>query len=501
MPILLYGLIVPAFSFFLQTWPRFRKRYFGVDTWKWLLFADYVRRHKRLPQESSKKYIVNAVFGYPPVIILLLSLFPKKFLEKYQFIFSPAFDFFHNFIIFLASYYLTNNISVSIIAQVIAMCTLIIVIEGSNLNTRILSSLIFTLSFFPLLVYSYTGQYLFLLLASFWLFVLIYTHRFATQAYIVSIIGLTLYERSLFYIIFFLAIYVLAAIIGGDFYKRMLKEHLSSLAYWIKNIDLRFAHQFRGVPKRINDPDFIQRMYLLSTKNPFFYVLGNNLWIGFFVPIWIVQYFHIIPLSLLLPNAIAVKFTVWIGVLAIWSLAVLGIKQLRFLGEGHRYLEYVTFPTAILLSQYIFSFYQAYGIIILLGFAATAVFLLCSIIFLQHKTIILDKIRSIEKANWEIIHYLNTNGGKKLNLAVFPIQLGDSMMYFFKGSVLTTDTYQKLQELSDIFPVVKTPMSKIIKKFNIDYIYFNKRYVTVKEIGLQKYNIVKDTNDFVLMKV
>lgn len=501
MQILLYGLIVPICSFFLQAWPRFRKRYFGVDTWKWLLFAEYVRKHKHLPKESSKRYIVNAVFGYPPVIILILSLFPKKFLEKYQFIFSPAFDFFHNFIIFLGSYYLTNNLFIAIIAQIIAMLTLIIVIEGSNLNTRILSSLIFTLSFFPLLIYSYTGQYFFLLLAGFWLFVLIYTHRFATQAYIVSIIGLVLYERNFFYILFFFTVYILAAIMGGSFYKRMIKEHLGSLTYWIRNIDMRFAHQFRGVLKGINDPDFIQRMYLLSAKSPFFYILGNNLWIGFFIPISIIQYFHIILLPLLLPNIIAVKFGVWIGVLAIWSLLVLSIKQLRFLGEGHRYIEYITFPTAIFLSVYIFSFYQTYGLIILLGFAATAIILLGNIIFLQYKTIVLDRYRSIEEANWSIIRYLNTHGGERLNLAVFPIQLGDSMMYFFKGRVLTTDTTPKLQELSDIFPVVKTPMSKIIKKFDIDYIYFNKRYVTIKEIGLQKYRIVKNANDFVLMKV
>src|SRR3990170_1160660 len=70
------GLIVPLLSFALQIWPRLIKRYFGVDTWRWLLFANYVRKYKALPTESPKQFIATSVFGYPPVVILFLSIFP-----------------------------------------------------------------------------------------------------------------------------------------------------------------------------------------------------------------------------------------------------------------------------------------------------------------------------------------------------------------------------------------------------------------------------------------
>src|SRR3972149_8753027 len=109
MNIYLLGLIVPTLSFCLQIWPRLIKRYFGVDTWKWLFVADYVRKHKKLPAESTKRYIANSVYGYPPLIILLLSLFPKKFLERFQFICSPFFDFINNYLIFQFAFILFND--------------------------------------------------------------------------------------------------------------------------------------------------------------------------------------------------------------------------------------------------------------------------------------------------------------------------------------------------------------------------------------------------------
>ena len=39
----LIGFIVPILAYFLRIWPRIINRYFGVDTWRWLYFADYLR--------------------------------------------------------------------------------------------------------------------------------------------------------------------------------------------------------------------------------------------------------------------------------------------------------------------------------------------------------------------------------------------------------------------------------------------------------------------------
>ena len=97
----LYGLVIPVLSFFLQVWPRLINRYFGVDTWRHLMVADYVRENRHLPESMKSRYILPAPFGYPPVIVILLAIFPKKIAEKFQFVFSPLFDSFSNYFIFV----------------------------------------------------------------------------------------------------------------------------------------------------------------------------------------------------------------------------------------------------------------------------------------------------------------------------------------------------------------------------------------------------------------
>ena len=178
-----YGLIISFFAFLLDVWPRFINRYFGIDTWRHLMYADYIRKNKKLPRIITDRYLVVAQNGYPPVILLFLAIFPKKFCDRYQFVFSPMFDFLHKYLIFAATFFLTHNLVSSIIAQIISTLVPVVVIESSNLNTRILSHLFFTSSFFPLLLFSVTGDYYWLVVSFSMLFLLFFTHKFAIQMY------------------------------------------------------------------------------------------------------------------------------------------------------------------------------------------------------------------------------------------------------------------------------------------------------------------------------
>src|SRR3990170_317551 len=125
-----YGLIIPLLSLLLQVWPRLINRYFGIDTWRHLMFAEYIRAHKHLPESITDRYIVNAPFDYPPGILIFLSLFSKSFTDKYQFIFSPIFDFIHNLFIFWATIFLTHDLMTALFAQVIASLVHLVVMEA-----------------------------------------------------------------------------------------------------------------------------------------------------------------------------------------------------------------------------------------------------------------------------------------------------------------------------------------------------------------------------------
>lgn len=495
----LLGFIIPILSFFLQIWPRLKNRYFGIDTWRHLMYAEYIRRNNRLPESITDRYITTAPFGYPPFLLIFLSFFPKKFADNYQFLFSPFFDFFHNYFIFLSVFLLSQNLPLAIFAQIISALTPVVVIEASNLNTRVVSYLFFSVSFFSLILFSVYQNFVFLIPASLGLVFLFFTHRFGVQAYLFTVVGFSIIERNPMYIVFFLCVFVAVFILGGNLYRRILIEHMGSLLYWAKNIDNRFSHQFRGIQKAKEAKDFIYNLYRFSQSFSFLFIFGGNPWL--FVLILIATITTILHISFesFIDSLIMQKLILWTVISVFSTILVLSIKKLRFLGEGYRYIEYATFPVSFLVASYILYFIG--NLFFFIGFLMVCVVVLIGVVFLQIKTVVKDRNRTIDKAKWEIIDYLNKTAGSSVRLGVFPMQLGDAMMYFIKGRVLTTDSLVGLQQLLDIFPVVTKPMNEIIKKYKINYIFFDKRYVTIKEMKLKKYRAVKDINDYVLLKV
>lgn len=498
----LYGLLIPFFSFALQIWPRLINRYFGIDTWRHLLLADYVRKHHKIPTVLEKQYIFSSGNpGYPPIIYLILSLFPKNFTERYQFIFSPIFDAVHNYLIFSFSFLLTRDLPSALFAQGIATLTPISAIEASNLSTRVLSYLIFSLSFFPLLMFVVSQMYIWLIIAYIMLLILFLTHKFAIQAFLFNAIGFSIVEHNPFYILFFMSAFIFMIIFLGKIYKPILLEHISILKFWIKNIGVRFIHQFRGQQKVKEVSDFVHKLFLISVKNPYFYILGNNPWIGVFLIISILSIFDNLPLTSTVTNPnMLTKLNIWIWISIIIALLTLSIKHLRFLGEGNRYLEYSIFPLSALLGSYASFLLKNYTTIFIFTIIAIIPAFLILIIFVQIKVVLKDRMRTITPELWDCITYLN-EFGEKARVAIFPLQFGDALTYLVKGKVLTTYNNAGLANLSDIYPIVKIPIDDLIKKFKINFILFDENHVTLKELNISKYRIEKNKNGYILLRV
>lgn len=495
-----YGLIVPLLSFVLQVWPRLINRYFGVDTWRFLMIADYLRQYKRKP-ESVPQYIIPTPFAYPPVLITLLSFFPKKALERYQFLISPVIDLINNFIIFNAAYFFTKDFKAAIFAQIIAALTPVIVMEASSLSARIFSHLIFYSSFFSLILFSLYNNFIWLIIAAIMLVILFYTHKLALQVYLVGVIALSLFERNPFYLLFFIAVFLSVFFLGGRSYRIILEDHLAVLSYFIKYIDLRFAHQFRGVLKEKENKDFINKLYSLSFKNPFVYLLGNNPWLGIFLAISVLNYSKLTNFVIAFESKGLLKMNIWIFALLVWAFLTLSVKKIRFLGEGNRYIEYAVLPLSIVLGGYLSLFWSNFGFMFILTFPAFSISLLATIIYIQQKAIVNDKARTLSPDLWKVINYLNSFKKEKLRMAFFPNTLGDPIMYFIKAKALLTDGGKGMHELKDLIPVVSKPMSEIIKKYNVNYILIEESYVNINELKLKSYKDIIKFGSYSLIHV
>lgn len=498
----MYGLIIPFLSFVLQVWPRLINRYFGIDTWRHLLLADYVRKHHKIPDVLEEKYILpSGNPGYPPIIYLILSLFPKNFTERYQFVFSPIFDAIQNYLIFWFAFLITNNLFSAISAQVIAALTPIAVIEASNLSTRTLSYLVFSLSFIPLVLFTTTGIYGLLIIAFIMLIMLFLTHKFAIQAYLFTAAGFSLAERNPFYILFFVSTFIFVYVFIGKIYKPVFTEHLLILSFWRKNISNRFIHQFRGEQKSHQVKDFVHRLYLLAYKNPYIYIFGNNPWVGIFFILTIISFTQNVQISSTIINeSMFNKLHIWVYASVIVAILTLSIKRLRFLGEGNRYLGYGIIPISIVLGSYMPSLLSRYGILFIACIILLLLALVISIIYIQIKVVLKDRMRTITSELWDCIAHLN-EFGEKARVAIFPLQFGDALTYFIKGKVLTTYNNAGLVNLSDIYPIVKIPIDDLIKKFKLNFILFSENHVTLEELKIKKYSIVKKNGGYILLKV
>lgn len=495
-----YGLIIPILSFFLQVWPRLINRYFGVDSWRHLMIADYVRVNKHLPETMESKYILPAPFGYPPFIIMFLAFFPKKIAEKFQFVFSPLFDSFSNFLIFVSALVLTSDFKVAIIAQIIASLTPIIVIESSILNPRSLSYLLFYLSFFSLLMYSSNGSLIHLLGAAIIFVILLYTHKLAVQAYLLLVIAFSVAEKNPFYIVFFFTMSLLTIVFGGKSYKRILEDHLVTLENFREYYDFHL-HQFKRQAKQDDKSDFIAKLYTISFKNPLGYILANNPWIAVLLILYILTAAELLNFSGKIPSLMFNKLNVWIFTLLILGFLILSIKKLKFLGEGNRYIEYLTLPISIVLGSYGSNLFNLWGLKFLIFFTAIILSLALGIIYLQFKAIVQDKQRTITADLWKVINFLRTIEKKKLRLFFSPTSLGDPVMYFVKGKALLTDCGKGVRRLREILPTLSISMNEVIKKYQINYILIDQIYVTLEELELKEYKSIKEFGSYLLIEV
>nr|MBP9747287.1 hypothetical protein [Saprospiraceae bacterium] len=175
---ILLALVIPIISFFIQSYPRFFNRSFGVDVWTRLIEIDHVRKHNhKIPGKIGDQFIIDGYFDYPPIFPLLLSYFPKKHLSVLQGVIAPLIDSLQVLLVYFVAYFLTNDTSLALVSQAIYTLTPVIAIENSYLTPRSLGYLNFSLALLPLLFFIFYGGWHFALMGLIFTTLLFLTHR------------------------------------------------------------------------------------------------------------------------------------------------------------------------------------------------------------------------------------------------------------------------------------------------------------------------------------
>lgn len=488
------SLIFPVLSYLLQVYPRFFNKYFGVDVWTRLIEAQVIRKnHYRIPREPIKKgFIFEAYFDYPPVFILLLSLFSKKSLEKYQGFIAPFFDALENIIVFFIAMQLTNNIYIALIAQLVYTLTPVVALENSALVPRSMGYLMFSISFYCLLVYSNSSQPWYLISSLIFSVLTLLTHRFAAQSLLFISIFFSIFEKNPAYIGIFISSMLFAIIISKKYYLRVLRSHITNIFFWSKNSSNRFAHQVYGHIPPTKNPDVMGIIYkLLSKLAPITLLISN---------VWIVSAFLFFILDIQ-KTVILEKMAIWVIFFYILAVLVLMIKFLMPIGEGYRYLEMTQVPTSILSSYIFYTFFNSpYKNFALTIFPTLLILNFLVILIIQYKAIIKDKNRSLTKDMRNTFKFINKLPGTP-RIMCLPHQITTMTVYNTKANILVGIDSHSVQYMGDFYPVLKKPISELAKKYALDYLFLRESFAKLKDLKIRNAKVVYRSGDIVLVRL
>lgn len=489
--LILISLIIPILTFVFETYPRLLNRKFGVDIWTHLLYLKEYHKQKKIPGKIENGFLVPGEYDYPPAFIFILSKFPFKLVEKYEFIFSPLFDSILVVLIFYISFYLVENILLSLVTQIIYVLTPIIVLENSSATPRSLGYSLFTILFISLFLFIQNNQLVFLLIGIISGALIFLSHRFTTQGFLFFSVFFTILDKNPVYLLVFALSFVLGLILSKGFYLKVLRGHLGNLIFWNKNVKYRFFHQIKGSYKDHKTKDFIFKLYNEFLKFPPFVLTITNPWT---LPVFYL-FFFAKPSDPLLFRMLS-----WVMLSYVLSLLTTWIPKLRFLGEGQRYLELSAFPTAFLASKLLFRFMETdFKNIIILGYILLGVASFVTIVVIQRKGIIKDKLRTITPSMQNMFSYLKSLK-EKPRLLCIPHQITTNTIYHTGCPVFVNASYASIDKISEVYPYLRKSVPYIMKKYNLEMILLNEDYAKVQDLNLARYKIIYKINNFILIK-
>lgn len=490
MFIYILGLFFPLIAVLFESYPRFINRKVGVDIWTHLLYLKEYHKQKGIPKKIENGFLVSGRYDYPPVFIFILSKFPFHLVENYEFLFSPFFDAIHLIIIYFFVFMITGNIFIALTTQILYILTPIIVIENSSATPRSLGYTLLTIVLLLLFAYIQFSIIWCLIFACILGSFIFLSHRFTTQGFLFFAIFFTLYDNNITYLVAFLISGIIAIIISRGFYLTVLQGHMGNLKFWYNNIQYRFAHQVKGNFKEYKTKDFIFVIYNQCLKFPPFVLSITNPWT---LPVFFIVLNKY-------PQNFLYQHLLWWSLFAyLLSLFTIWIPQLRFLGEGQRYLELSVFPTVFLSANLLFDSIttkDSFMIMFIYGILAFGAFI--AIIIIQSKAIIKEKLRTITPDMLKIFNYLKSLE-KKPNLLCIPHQITTNTIYHTDCPVFVNADYTNIEKISEVYPYFRLPIAEIMKKYKLDMIFLNEDYAKIEDLKLKNYKLIKRVNEFCLI--
>lgn len=428
---------------------------------------------------------VNAsLYVFPPLYEILYYYINKIFKIK----FSIFQSFFECLVYISLFYFLQLDIqleNLAIIGIFIYFCSPLFFKETLYFNDRLLALILLSLNVYILsqLIIDNNINLKYFVLCILTYVSLVFSHKHSLQLLYVIYLFISLFYISFLPIILIIFSEFIGNIFSKGYMYKIHKDHfllLSKFCYkflfpknrllgygkdqlilFRRQIDNKKENKLKRVVRNIvNNWDYILQIciagYLIMTYQ-------NNFWINIFF----------ITLS--------------------FSLLTQFIYKFKFLGEGNRYLVYniffmlMSFKSKLFYSEFLIAF----------------IFLWCIgaiLIDLKHLNDINKNTNSNVDFDFEkITSFIKTKEWDRF--IVFPIQKTYAFVWKTEKNILHFLGAGGFIAAKDWFPQITKPLDFFIKKYEINYVFLDERYININELKLNKYLEVYRQNNYVIYKV
>lgn len=463
--------LTAAFALVLRLAPIWQHRHRGCDAYYFLLCVDEFRKHRKIPIVLPDIYMLEQrEQWYPPGFAVFLSLFPRRLLDKYYWLITPFIDAMVAVILCVIVYFVTFNAWLAALAGTLYGLNASSIIDCTSLNSRGLGALIFSMFMLCVIMLMVSHQYYLLAFISLFGFCLLMTHKLSSQMlyFLLPFMAVVTSSPLPFYLLG--GVLVLSYIASGGFVVKIWKGQSDILKFWRANWRDLGVHEIYDSP-----------IYKMTSSHRW----GKVFYSGLRGNLRLIAYMGLNPFALMLIFPI-IKYHVlsqfdllmlwWVAGVYVLAAITLFVPQLRFLGEGYRYLKLAALPVcylAILPIYYHWGFGNYYALVLLVSLVI-AIAIYCRLFWFMSRPKE-TTIPFLDRGLQDTIAYLKRND-VKLVLCV-PDSIGDAIGYYARCKVLRGTHNYPFAMVKPFFPMRKLPLDYLVKGYGISHVVISLDYV------------------------
>ena len=472
-------LIIFLVWIFLRLLPHyFAPHGVGVDHWFWKAYIEKYRREGKFPP-SLPQFILDKQQWYPPLFPMLISRLPKTFFDRYSWLIANGIDLTRMILAMAFVYFISGSRTTPVLAAgVVYTLTPILISYNVQLNPRGLGALFLDVVIVLLIlaIWHSAPWWIWILVAIFSGLILL-THKMTTQLFWFLCFVAGILKADLRLIMLIPISILVALILSKGFYIKVLRAHWDIVTFWHRNWPWLSAHPVRESPiYGVPGYETPTKYFAFGFKGFFrrlLYIVGFNPWAW---SLLIAAYWMYGPHTRLTPeDAWMIR---WLASILLFVLLTTFIPAMRCLGNGHLYLYNSSFPAALVVGMVWGGL--KHDAVVNLILAVTLILCVIGIAFyllilLKSKTLKIDRTMN-ESLNR--LHIL-PNGV----VMCFPQHWHDIVSYKSAKPVLFGAHGYGFKLLEFIWPLLKEPISEVIKKYNVKYLLTYEGYLPANFLG------------------